>query len=130
VRLLLDTHIFVWLASGRSRLSVAERVVLEAADELLVSLISIWELRIKWERSQAKAAAEQLITPAQALGFIDEGQVDLALLAGRDLATTLFPPIPYGDPFDEMLLVHAQRLGARLLTRDQNLVDHPLAYRA
>jgi PIN domain nuclease of toxin-antitoxin system len=35
--------------------------------------------------------------------------------------------MPHKDPFDEMLLIHAQQLGARFLTRDRLLVDHPLA---
>ena len=36
------------------------------------------------------------------------------------------PPLPHKDPFDEMLLVHAHRLGARLMTRDRKLLGHPL----
>jgi len=69
------------------------------------------------------------MTPLEALQFIDRGVVRLELLDGRDFATTLVPPIPHKDPFDAMLLVHAGRLGARLLTRDEDMADHPLAYR-
>lgn len=35
---------------------------------------------------------------------------------------------PHNDPFDELLLAHAQALQAVLLTRDSDMIDHPLAY--
>ena len=43
-------------------------------------------------------------------------------------ATPLSVPIAHKDPFDMLLLVHAQELGMKLLTRDEKLRDHPLAH--
>ena len=53
----------------------------------------------------------------------------IAALEAEDVLERLEPPSPNRDPYDEMLLVHAQRMDARLLTRDRALADHPLAYR-
>ncbi len=42
-------------------------------------------------------------------------------------AASLKHPTPHRDPFDEILLIQAQELGVRLLTRDRLLIGHPLA---
>jgi PIN domain nuclease of toxin-antitoxin system len=39
----------------------------------------------------------------------------------------LVPPLDHTDPFDELLLAHAQQGGYRLLTRDRALASHPVA---
>jgi PIN domain nuclease of toxin-antitoxin system len=51
-------------------------------------------------------------------------------LTGEICATALDTPLPHDDPFDELLLIHAQYLGIKLLTRDTKLLDHPLAISA
>lgn len=126
---MLDTHLLAWLASDRARLAELERRAIEAyADDLVVSVISLWELRLKWRSNPRKAAVDGLIGPDAALRFLDHRKIDVAPFTAADVAVVLEPPLDHKDPFDEILLVHAQRLGARLLTRDRALLDHPLAY--
>lgn len=127
MRLLLDTHFLIWLATDRDLITPSEMAIIDGGNELLVSLLTIWELRLKWRKSQRQGRPHSLIRPDQALSFIERGPISLVLLDGDDLAAVLKPPIDHADPFDEMLLVHAQRLGARLLTRDRDLLGHPLA---
>ncbi len=45
----------------------------------------------------------------------------------RHAAAVLTHPLEHKDPFDGLLLVQAQEEGLRLLTRDERLVEHPLA---
>ena len=48
MRMLLDTHTLLWLIEGSPHLSVnAQAVLIEPANELYVSVASIWELAIK-----------------------------------------------------------------------------------
>lgn len=48
MRLLLDTHSFLWFIAGSSNLSVAARALIEAGDnEKFVSIASFWEMAIK-----------------------------------------------------------------------------------
>lgn len=126
MKLLIDTHFLVWLATDRDRITRSEMAAMDRSDASFVSLLSIWELRLKWRTSERRGKASSLIRPDQALAFIDNSPLMLELLDVADLAAVLSPPIDHGDPFDEMLLVHAQRLGARLLTRDRALSRHPL----
>jgi PIN domain nuclease of toxin-antitoxin system len=125
---MLDTHYLIWLATERHKLTAAERQLIEMeAETLSVSALSIWELRLKWRKAEAKAISQSLLTPQAALAFITESPINLEPLDGSTFGAALDPPLDHGDPFDEMLLVHAQQSGARLLTRDARLRGHPLA---
>ena len=127
---MLDTHILAWLAIGRDRLTRHEReaIALHGGD-LVVSTISIWELRLKWRSHPRRSAEDSLLTPDAALAFCEAREIPIIPFTAADAAHDLVPPPANSDPFDEALLGHAQRIGAALLTRDRNLVGHPLAYR-
>jgi PIN domain nuclease of toxin-antitoxin system len=128
VKLLLDTHFLLWMMQDRGRLSVAELALLGRDDVvLLMSPIVIWEIRLKWNIPDRHGRPKGLISPEAAMGYVVQNGIEMAPLTGEHCAAALDPPIPHKDPFDEMLLVHAGQLGARLLTRDRLLVGHPLA---
>lgn len=131
MKLLLDTHFFLSLVLDVSRISEAERQLLDRNEgRILVSAVSIRELRLKWHAVDREGRRKGLMSPEVAVQIIDDSTMTLVPLSGEQCATALEPALPHKDPFDEMLLVHAQQLGARLLTRDRLLVDHPLAWRA
>lgn len=128
MRVLLDTHFLVWLAAGAGNLRPAELMVIQGEDnEVLASAASIWELRIKWAKQGRRSPTDGKTDPERALTFADDAGIAILPLRPADCAASLQIAISHGDPFDEMLLIHAQRLGARLLTRDRHLLDHPLA---
>jgi len=128
VKLLLDTHFFLWLMQDRARISEAEMQLIEREDvALLISPIVIWEIRLKWNSIDRHGLRKGLLSPEAALKLVGESPMEITPLTAEHCAAPLVPPLPHRDPFDEMLLVHAAQLGARLLTRDRLLVDHPLA---
>ena len=130
MRLLIDTHILIWIARAPDRLNAAESALLgRRGARVLVSAVSIWELRLKWDRSGA-ARRSELLDPHAALEFAEQAGFELKSLTPTDCAVSLEVPIAHRDPFDEQLLTHAQLLEARLLTRDRLLVGHPLSFSA
>lgn len=130
MKLLLDTHIFLWLATSPNLLTASERALLTTRGiELVVSSVTIWELRIKWQSFHPSGDRKGEFDPAKVIEYAHRDGIELASLTAEDCAAVLASPVRHGDPFDEMLLVHAQRLGAKLLTRDRRLADHPLAWR-
>lgn len=130
MRILLDTHFVIWLARSPEKLRAAERELLaQPGPPPIVSSVTFWELRLKWSRATAKAR-QPLLEPAEAIQFAERHGFALAELTALDCATSLDVQLAHRDPFDEQLLIHAQRLGAKLLTRDGLLVDHPLVYRS
>lgn len=127
MRLLLDTHILEWLVRAPALLKAREHAVIaDPANVLLVSPVSIWEIRIKWEKWGSDGRRKGLLDPMIALSFIADSAIELTELSAADCAARLAPPLAHNDPFDQMLLIHAQRLGVKLLSRDAALAGHPL----
>ena len=91
--------------------------------------MSIWEIRLKWEALHASGDRKGPLDPAQALQILAAQAIDFLALTAAHAVTRLSVTIPHRDPFDELLLAQAQAEGLRLLTRDRNLVGHPLAAR-
>ncbi|MBV9736095.1 MAG: type II toxin-antitoxin system VapC family toxin [Acidisphaera sp.] len=128
MRLLLDTHIALWVALDPGALTQAERVAMEGADgPLVLSAVSIWELRLKWHSLRITPGRKGPIDPSAIVGFAAAMQWELLPLTARHAAAGLSHGLAHKDPFDELLLVQAQQEGLRLLTRDAKLVGHPFA---
>ena len=47
MKLLLDTHTFLWFIDDHPRLSAQAKVLLESDADLLISSVSLWEIAIK-----------------------------------------------------------------------------------
>lgn len=125
MRILLDTHYLLWATVFADRLTRAERALIEAGD-ILVSAVSLWELRIKWQtrnrHGERKGPVDPagLLTTARALGW------EVVPLDADQATRSLSVPVAHRDPFDIRLLIQAQELGVKLLTRDGELTGHPL----
>lgn len=130
MRVLLDTHYLIWMIGDTGMLGKAERDLLtDPENQLLVSPVSIWEIRLKWQTLDRNGERKGALSPADAIAFIEDNEIALTDLSGADCAAELATPLAHRDPFDEQLLIHAQCLDAKLLTRDRLLASHPQAYR-
>lgn len=115
-RLLLDTHAFLWLASGDSRTSdMALELAGDPANSLWLSVASIWEIAIKTSLGKLELAVE--------VDEIIEAQVEAMSLRLLDIqahhafaVATL--PYHHKDPFDRLLLAQARSEHLQLLSRD------------
>lgn len=116
MRLLLDTHVFLWSASMPERLTPEVRSVLaDGANDVRVSVASAWEIAIKQSAGKLdlRGPAESWFPVAlRATGF-DIIPVELAAaLRVRSL------PMHHRDPFDRLLIAQAFENGYTLVTRD------------
>ncbi len=128
MRLLLDTHIIVWAATGGGKLSAEERSVMaDPANHLFASAVSLWELRLKWHSLHVSGERKGPVDPAVVLAFARRIGWELLPLDPAHAVAALAVPLLNRDPFDELLLVQSQQEGCRLLTRDAKLANHPLA---
>ena len=131
MRLLLDTHIALWAALEPDALSEAERNAMARNDAALVlSAVSIWELRLKWSSLYISGSRKGPVDPSILVAFAAAVGWELLPITAVHASSGLTHPIAHKDPFDELLLVQAQEEGIRLLTRDAKLAGHPLAVRA
>jgi PIN domain nuclease of toxin-antitoxin system len=129
LRLLLDTHIAFWLAADREQLNSKELALVGMPDtECYLPTVALWELRIKWDSLYRSGEPKGPISPMAALITFRALQLPIIPLVPDIAAATLLHPIEHKDPFDVLLLVHAQELDMKLLTRDKKLRGHPLAH--
>jgi PIN domain nuclease of toxin-antitoxin system len=71
MRLLLDTHVFLWAVTANRRLKSSARELLSRADAVYVSAASIWEIAIKARLGKIEAEAAYLVDAIDSSGFLD-----------------------------------------------------------
>jgi PIN domain nuclease of toxin-antitoxin system len=116
VRILLDTHVLLWAATAPEQLGHEAREAIEdGRNEVVVSVVSAWEIAIKQSLDKLKLAAPAeswLPRVVTASGF-GVAEVSLpAALAVRAL------PWHHRDPFDRLLIAQAIEEGYTLASRD------------
>jgi PIN domain nuclease of toxin-antitoxin system len=130
VSLLLDTHYVYALAGSPGRLTGQEVAFLASyPGRFVVSAVSLWEMRLKWDAFHSSGMRKGPLDPAHALRILSGQNIDFLALTSAHAATPLHESLSHADPFDEILLVQAQVEGLRLLTRDTKLAGHSLATR-
>jgi PIN domain nuclease of toxin-antitoxin system len=119
LKLLLDTHTFLWGLEDSPRLSAAARDALGSAEnDLLLSVASAWEMSIK-------AGLGQLDLSGDIHGFLTEQirlwRIELLPVTLRHATAVRDLPQHHRDPFDRMLVVQAVAEEAVLVTDDERL---------
>ena len=129
MRLLLDSHFCLWLALKPDRLSILElATILEPDNDIAYPSVALWELRIKWDARFVSGERKGEANPTDILDALGAAGLVAIDLSPEIAVTPLSVSIPHRDPFDELLHVIAQETGRKLLTRDEKLQGHPLAY--
>lgn len=129
MRLLLDTHIAVWATFDPDALTDAERLQMARADmQLVLSSVSVWELRLKWHSFHITGGRKGPVDPIVVVKFVAAVGWEMLALTAQHAGAVLVQPLEHRDPFDELLLIQAQEEGMRLLTRDTKLAGHQFAF--
>jgi PIN domain nuclease of toxin-antitoxin system len=123
VRLLLDTHVFLWLNAAPERLGRARVEVEDSRNRLVVSAASSWEIAIKHARGR-------LPLPDPPERYVPDlirriGAQALTIEHAHVLAVSSLPPL-HRDPFDRLLVAQARSIDATLVTADERLRRYPV----
>ena len=105
MRLLLDTHTFLWFISDDSKLSHRARSLLTSETNILfVSTASLWEMAIKISLGKltVEGVFEDFVTKQLSLNGMEILPINLPDL---DVITTM--PFHHRDPFDRLLIAQA-----------------------
>ncbi len=123
--LLLDTHVWIWLADGVassiSRAAVALLRGAHAEARLYVSPISVWEVATLVRKGRLGLSQDIRPWVGRALA---EGIRFAQFTADVALDSGLLPGVPPRDPADQMLIATARALGATLVTRDREILAY------
>lgn len=121
MRLLLDTHVLLWVKADPGRLGDASRrAIVEPKNEVFVSLASAWELCVK------AAAGKLLGNHAALIGSedvfreqLDASGLELLPIGLSHVIETVRMPMHHRDPFDRLLIAQASIEDLTIVTADQ-----------
>jgi len=124
MKLLLDTHTFMWFVDGNEKLHAHARNLIEDSGNMrLLSIGSLWEMSIKagLGKLDVSMSFEELVrkqVEPNAISFLPLRPMHL------DRLRTL--PFPHRDPFDRLLIAQAMVEGAVILSRDGVFDQYPI----
>lgn len=118
MRLLIDTHIWLWSLLGSKRLpSAFEQALLDSDNEVFVSVAVAWEIFVKKGMGRLEAP-DRLYEYIAASGFKD------LPIVFEHAEQTLDLPLHHRDPFDRMLIAQAQVEDMVLVTVDPQIAKY------
>lgn len=125
MRILLDTHIFLWFISGDTQLSIEIRdAIREPDNEIYLSAVSVWEAIVKYqlgklplpEHPKTYLPKQRDLHQISSLSLDENSVIQLARL----------PPL-HRDPFDRMLICQALQSGLTIATVDSEVRAYPVS---
>lgn len=122
MRILLDTHCWLWIGAEPRRFKPTARELLEdPGNELMLSAASSWEIAIKFGlgRLPLPEPPESFITSR----IERSGVVTLAIEHAHAFHVASLPML-HRDPFDRMLIAQAQVEGLRIMTSDERFAPY------
>ena len=125
MKILLDTHIFIWWDSEPKLLSDRARNLCEDSNNILIlSVVSVWEMQIKRQlgKLSLRIPLEQIIEGQQQRNSIEILPVNLDHVLSLDKL-----PIIHKDPFDRLLIAQARAEDIQILTSDAVFAKYGVA---
>lgn len=124
-RLLLDTHVWIWVVAGDARLASGMRGLIERAAgraALSIAAISMWEITILAAHGRITLAKPTLEWIENALR---SSSVAIEPLTPRIAADSCeLPGRFHNDPADRLIVATARATDASLMTRDRRMLDY------
>jgi PIN domain nuclease of toxin-antitoxin system len=125
MKILLDTHIFLWFISGDIQLSTYVRdSIRDPSNEVYLSAVSVWEVIVKYQLGKLPLPEppETYLPKQRNLHQIISLELDEVSVA--QLAQ--LPPL-HRDPFDRMLICQALQKGLTIATVDATVRAYPVS---
>jgi PIN domain nuclease of toxin-antitoxin system len=119
VRLILDTHTFLWFIDGDPRLSAnAKQLIEDMNNDRFLGMASPWEMAIKVSQKKLSLALPvEILIPLQlsrnAITLLDINLSHVAMVASM--------PLHHRDPFDRILIAQSQVEQMPIISRDTAL---------
>lgn len=124
MRLLLDTHAFLWFITADPKLSAtAEQAIRDPANTPLLSIASVWEIAIKVNQGRLPIPQplEQFI-PRQ----LQTNRISILPIDLHHTYEIARMPLHHRDPFDRLLISQALAEGIPLVSTDSAFDAYPV----
>ena len=124
MKVLVDTHTFIWALLQDHRLSAKVKQILRSDEhELVLSLVSLWEIAIKIKTGK-------LNTIGSSVAYIhDEMEaygMELLPIRYNHVLQLETLPVHHSDPFDRLLIAQAIAESLPILTHDEKFKPYPV----
>ena len=117
MKLLLDTHTFIWWDSDPSQIPANTLSLMQqSSNQLLVSIASLWEIQIKTQLG--KLILQTPLTEIVSHQQTENGVILLSITLLHILELNNLP-WHHKDPFDRLLIAQCRYEAATLVSRDQ-----------
>ncbi len=111
--LLVDSNALLWWLADDPKLDpLAARSIVDPVNTVIVSVGSVWEIEIK-------RSAGRLDAPADLLEQLAAASFEALPITAADALVAARLPLHHTDPFDRMIVAHALRLDATIVSRDR-----------
>ena len=116
MRLLLDTHVIIWFATGDQRLGEHLETISDPANDVFVSTVSLMEIAVKLRIGKLRLDMDRLVS-----GLTEQG-VEILPLSARHTLELLRLPVhaEHKDPFDHQLIAQAIAEDMTFVSRDRH----------
>lgn len=125
MRLLLDTHVFLWMNDAPEKLSANVRsLFLRGEDELFLSIASPWEIQIKQQigKLAIEGTIDELLAP-----HLDDNSLRLLPIELRHIRGLGSLAMHHRDPFDRIFIAQALTDGMGIVTADPLFQAYPVS---
>ncbi len=116
MKLLLDTHAFLWFVMDSPKISERASSLIESMEnDVYLSVASVWEIAIKVSIGKLRIdeRLEDFIMPE-----LESNQFSLLNIEVRHLAKVVELPFHHRDPFDRLLAAQSLTMNLPILSRD------------
>ena len=124
MKLLLDTHAFLWFIADDPRLSsTAKQLIEDNANEIILSVASLWEVAIKVSLGKLTLKQPYNIFLPQQLKL---NAINLLNISLDHTATVATLPFHHRDPFDRLLIAQALNERLPIASADSAFAAYPI----
>lgn len=121
MKLLLDTHTFLWHADANPQVSAAAtQLLIDPANDLFLSIASLWEVAIKVGLNKLRLSASFDHFVTRAISQYGIGLLPITIDDCVHYAALPFPLQSHRDPFDRLIITHAQRHSLSIVGADSH----------
>ncbi|AUX45294.1 twitching motility protein PilT [Sorangium cellulosum] len=122
MKLLLDTHVWLWAVLTPERIaSVARQALEDPHNTILISAASAWEISVKHATGKLPLPEGPELLVPRAIAALDA--IELPVTARHAISSAALP-YHHRDPFDRLLVAQALCEGSALVTMDEMLTRY------
>ena len=123
MRILLDTHIFLWMINDSKRLSSEfKQIIQNPRNEKFLSVVSIWECVVKYQIGKLNFPnSPEMYLPLKRR----EHFVKILTVEENTVAQLIKLPLLHRDPFDRLIMAHALQYELIIMTEDTAILSYP-----